>query len=362
MGNDISKKDNLDAQFKEKSKYIVQELDNFFGPIEGFKWQGEGEGEAQSVPSLSTYEKDLNLENLEKLKEERDVCSHLIGAYKNSLKGMLKDKDFKSNVNDFLKTKKVNPERISIDVRIDTAKFDPATNKTICDKVIRYYFLKYKIYRLLKNLDPYSKNYNDIVNMLQNDQDIKDKQLRLSPKKIEAATRGRKKMEDARNKFRNLIMSSMNNILNDELTYPEMKKLEATLQKDKTLSEYCKSIYNVGYNITKLKKTNDLDNFDFDFDGELEICNKINLNDSKNGNIELEEWDTVPKKKAKKPSISTQIKSKVVKGKDKTTKALKSLKKKLAKSPNPKNKSKNEVDLPAISETPEASKKSIALL
>ena len=282
MGNDISKDNTsdkkLEDEFRIKSNYIIQQLDGFFGPIEGgettrgnkvkdleFFIESDGKGEA---PKLT---KDIK----RSIKEERSVCSKLVGTYRKSLKGLLADKDFKLKLNDFVQSKNLNKQNFEFNIRVasflEKEKEGKEKGVTICDLVLDYYWLKYVIYRLLRNIDPYEEEY-ELINKGMSKLDG------LPPGEIPKKQKIQKELYESRNKVRELINKNINQLLSDELTIDEMNAMYKKLVDDSSLLNYAKQINNSCSNIERFKNTKDPREFKIEPDVRTRNLDKKNFN------------------------------------------------------------------------------------
>lgn len=282
MGNDISKDNTsdkkLEDEFRIKSNYIIQQLDGFFGPIEGGKTtrdkkvedleffiKSDGKGEA---PKLTKEIKSS-------IKEERSVCSKLVGTYRKSLKGLLADKDFKLKLNDFVQSKNLNKQNFEFNIRVasflEKEKEEKEKGVTICDLVLDYYWLKYVIYRLLRNIDPYEEEY-ELINKGMSKLDG------LPPGEIPKKQKIQKELYESRNKVRELINKNINQLLSDELTIDEMNAMYKKLVDDSSLLNYAKQINNSCSNIERFKNTKDPREFKIEPDVRTRNLDKKNFN------------------------------------------------------------------------------------
>ena len=271
MGNEITKQDktnvdSLQRKFNDQTNHIIRELDNFFGPIQGFKWSESG----PVIPSMDkikiTSNYTLTDDVKKQLREEREVCSNIVAVYKDTLKGLMKDVNFKNTIDKFskglYKDKRGNPKNVGIEkleINIRDDKFNNAKTENICNRVIDYYFLKYRVYRLLKNLDPYEKIYNDIQNDLEN---MIDEKVNFTPEQFQEEMRREKKLETSRLRVMKYISESLDKLMKDNMSYDNMKALHKEIINNTNLKNYCKSIYNSYADITKFKKE-DPSNFNF---------------------------------------------------------------------------------------------------
>ena len=244
MGNDISKKDNIDEDFKQKSNLVIEELDSFFGPIQGFFFK-TSEGKKTEIKGLDErYAPEFSQDVIDKIKEERNVCNNIIGTYKNSLNGLLKDKVFSQRVNSFIKNKKLDVKNFDINIRITTFKEEPA----ICDRVLEYYWMKYLVYRMLRNLDPLAEEYALIEKFTKS-----PRWANLFDQNYEEANKIKKDLDQQRDRVRGLINQNMTQLLQDNLTYDDLMKLYKNLVEDKKLQSYAEEIYNICENLADLE-------------------------------------------------------------------------------------------------------------
>ncbi len=269
MGNDISKKDNIDEDFKQKSNLVIEELDSFFGPIQGFFFK-TSEGKKTEIKGLDErYQPEFSQEVIEQIKKERNVCNNIIGTYKNSLNGLLKDKVFSQRVNSFIKNKKLDVKNFDINIRITTFKEEPA----ICDRVMEYYWMKYLVYRMLRNLDPLAEEYALIEKFTKS-----SRWANLFDQNYEEANKIKKDLDQQRDRVRGLINQNMSQLLQDNLTYDDLMKLYKNLVEDKKLQSYAEEIYNICENLADLEVSSNPKSYKFSKRGKL---NGINLQNYK---------------------------------------------------------------------------------
>lgn len=277
MGSDISKEStrSMKESFTAKSNYINQRLSDFFGPIDKFKYENSKE-----VPSLEKYDdptyRVLSQENMDKIKEERQVCSNLVLTYKDALDGMLKDPNFRSKVNQFVSNMKIDPDRLgNLSIRLLKSR----DNNSICNDVINYYFLKYRVFRLINDYDPYEKEFEFISKSLETNA---SKYSQLEQGKQEIGYRKFNQLVQARNEYQKFVNTYMDELLNDDLTYPELEDLYSKLTSNKSTARYCQSVYNICDDVENFNQTKDIKNFNFrDLSYDYEICRNINLTNVK---------------------------------------------------------------------------------
>ncbi len=267
MGNDISKKDNIDEDFKKKSNLVIDELDSFFGPIQGFILK-TGDGRKTEIKSLDDrYKPEFSQEVIDQIKKERNVCNNIIGTYKNSLNGLLKDKVFSQRVNSFIKNKKLDAKNFDINIRITNFKDEPA----ICDRVMEYYWMKYLVYRMLRNLDPLAEEYALIEKFTKS-----SRWNNLFDQNYEEANKIKKDLDQQRDRVRELINQNMNQLLQDNLTYDDLMRLYKNLIEDKKLQSYAEEIYNVCENLADLEVSSNPKSYKFSKRGKLKGINLQN--------------------------------------------------------------------------------------
>jgi hypothetical protein len=274
MGNDVSKK-SMNEDFTRISNYINERLSDFFGPIDGFKYSN-----SKSVPSLEKYDdptyRVLPKDKMDALKEERQVCANLVLTYTDALNGMLSDSDFKNKVVQFVNNMKINPDRLS---KLSVRLLKSRDNETICNDVINYYFLKYRIYRLINDYDPYQKEFEFITQTLEKNS---AKYSQLDKNKQEYGYRKFNQLVKARDEYQNSVLKYLELLANDELTYPELEKLYARLASDKSTAVYCQAVYNICDDVENFSNSKDIKNFNFrDLSYDYEICRNINLTNVK---------------------------------------------------------------------------------
>jgi len=254
MGNEISRRDkSLEEQFKIKSNYILQQLDSFFGPIQGFKW----ENGTKDVSGLMDDVEDID-QYLETIKEERYVCNNLVAVYKTSLKSLTKDKEFRTLVERFVDDKFKDKEYFDInnfDVKIKATDLNlkKSPEDDICDLVTRYYYQKYLIYRLIKNIDPYNKEYNDVQDKIKTELN-KFERSDIDPKMKQKAKDKIVKMETKRKEFQKLLNDSLNELLNDELSYSSLVKEYNKLISSSKLKDYASHLSSVCQDVNSYLK------------------------------------------------------------------------------------------------------------
>jgi hypothetical protein len=252
----------LEQEFTDRSNYIIQELDSFFGPIDGFTWQFSND--TKVVDGLEKFDtgKYQEAENKDlfykTIKEERYVCNNIVGIYKKSLKSLLKNKIFRGNAIDFVKTKfgkdyeKYFNDPEYFDVKIRNHVYnnkDKDTDSYICNTVIDYYFLKYKIYRLIKNIDPYSKDYDQLKKQLEfydrpQSTDNDKKMIKNIQDKL-------RQMERKRRKFQESLNETLKSILDDNLNYRELTKVYGSLVDSNELQDYAENLSSVCEDVGK---------------------------------------------------------------------------------------------------------------
>ena len=267
MGNDISKKDNLDTEFKQKSNLIIEELDAFFGPIEGFYFKSS-DGRKTEIKSLdSKYTPEFSQDVIDKIKNERNVCNNIIGVYRNTLKGLLKNKLFSKRLDSFVRNKKLDTQKFDIGIRITNFKDEPA----ICDRVVEYYWMKYLVYRMLRNLDPLAEEYAMIDKLTKS-----KKWSNLFDKNYEEAIKIKKDLDQQRNKVRGLIHENIDKLLKDNLTYEDLMEIYKNLIEDKKLESYVEKIYNICENLADLETSTNPKAFKFTTRGKIKGVNLQN--------------------------------------------------------------------------------------
>jgi predicted transcriptional regulator len=273
MGNDISKASikSMQEDFTNKSNYINERLSDFFGPIDGFKYSNSKE-----VPSLEKYDdptyRVLSKEKMDAIKEERQVCANLVLSYKDALDGMLQDATFRSKVNQFVNNMKINPDRLNpVSVRLLKSR----DNESICNDVLNYYFLKYRVFRLIKDFDPYQKEFEFINSGLEKN---KGKYTNLDPQKQEIGKQKYDQLINAKNEHHSFVSRYIDELMNDDLTYPDLEELYAKLNNNKSTARYCQAVYNICDDVETLNNTKDVKNFNFrDLSYDYEICRNVNL-------------------------------------------------------------------------------------
>ena len=267
MGNDISKKDNIDEDFKQKSNLVIEELDSFFGPIQGFFWK-TSDGRKTEIKGLDeSYRPDFSQEVIDKIKKERNVCNNIIGTYKKSLKGLLKDKIFNQRINSFIKNKKLDAKNFDINIRVTNFKEEPA----ICDRILEYYWMKYLVYRMLRNLDPLAEEYALIEKFIKS-----PRWTNLLDQNYEEANKIKKELDQQRDRVRGLINENINQLLQDDLTYDDLMKLYKNLVEDKKLQSYAEEIYNICENLADLEASSNPKAYKFSKRGKLKGINLQN--------------------------------------------------------------------------------------
>lgn len=273
-----SSKTNLDKQLQEISNQINQELSDFFGTIDGFKWSGGGE-----VKSLEKFAKG-NLDfiptksTMKGIKEERQVCQNLIVSYKDRLNNLLNDDKFKKKLENFIQKKGINPNKIQ-EVGIRVRQFSQ-DNDEICDDVIKYYYLKYRLFRLLKNFDPYQEEYEYVTKAFRSPK-IESKFTKLSPETQKEIKERIFALETARYEYKTFALKYLKKLENDP-TYKDMEDLWYELTKDnKKLTQYCNRIVNTCDNITSFVETSNPENFRLLEKSKNKQCNQINLENYK---------------------------------------------------------------------------------
>jgi hypothetical protein len=278
MGSDSSKQTrslggpkalSLKESFTKKSNFINQRLSDFFGPIEGFKLS------STSVPSLEKYNdptfRVLSKENMKRIKEERHVCSNLIISYTDSLNGLLEDSEFRKKVERFVSNMEIRPEKVG---KISVRLLKSINNDDICNDVINYYFLKYRVFRLIHDFDPYEKEFEFITNSLQNS----SKYSQLEDYKQEIGKIKYSQLVKARNEYQMFVSEYINRLNRDDLTYPELEELYSKLISNSSIARYCQATYNICDDVENFLTTKDLKSFNFrDLSYDYEICRNINL-------------------------------------------------------------------------------------
>lgn len=277
MGSDISKQSikTMKESFTQKSNYINQRLSDFFGPIEGFKYEN-----SKQVPSLEKYDdptyRVLSKENMDKLKEERQVCSNLVLTYSDALNGLLDDSGFRSKVDQFVANMKINPDRLS---KLSVRLLKSRDNESICNDVINYYFLKYRVFRLINDFDPYEKEFQYITKTLESNA---QRYSQLDKAKQEFGYRKFNQLVKARNEFQNFVSEYLDRLTQDDLTYPELEDLYSRLNANKATARYCQTVYNICDDVENFSNAKDIQNFNFrDLSYDYEICRNINLSNVK---------------------------------------------------------------------------------
>ena len=285
MGAESSKTE-LKNELKDISNQINQELSDFFGNIEGFQWSSGGK-----VDSLEKYAKgNLNLvpsrETIKSIKEERQVCQSIILPYKDRLNGLLKDSKFREKLDSFVKQKGLKSNKITIRDR----KFSQS-NDEICDEVIKYYYLKYRLYRLLKNFDPYQAEYEYIIKSIDK---IKKSQKKKLTNEDEINQRILE-LQSARKDYQDFVLKYLKKLNNDP-KYSEMESLWYELTKNNTrLAGYCNKISNSCENISNYAFLKNPENFKLTDSSKNKQCGQINLENYKQlslcrgGNVKKEE-------------------------------------------------------------------------
>lgn len=274
MGNDVSKK-TMNEDFTRISNYINERLSDFFGPIDGFKYSN-----SKSVPSLEKYDdptyRVLPKEKMDAIKEERQVCANLVLTYTDALNGMLSDSNFKNKVIQFVNNMKINPDRLS---KLSVRLLKSRDNDSICNDVINYYFLKYRIFRLINDYDPYQKEFEFITQSLEKNS---PKYSQLDNNKQEYGYKKFNQLINARDQYQKTVIKYMELLSNDELTYPELEELYARLNSDKSTAVYCQAVYNICDDVENFSNAKDIKNFNFrDLSYDYEICRNINLTNVK---------------------------------------------------------------------------------
>lgn len=263
MGNDISRDDNMFDDFNKKSNIVIQQLDNFFGPINGSNTQ------TKRIKSLDeSYRPEFSKEIIDKIKDERQVCNNIIGVYRNTLDGLMRDKNFKQKVNSFIKNKKLDSQKFDINIRL----FEPKINEesSICQPILEYYWMKYLIYRMLRNLDPLAEEYALIEKFTQS-----SKWTNLN-KNYQEAVKIKRELDRQRDRVRTLINENINKLLENDLTYNDLIKLYKNLVEDKKLESYIEHIYNVCENISDLERSSSPDSYKFTKRGKIKGVNLQN--------------------------------------------------------------------------------------
>lgn len=274
MGNDVSKK-SMNEDFTRISNYINERLSDFFGPIDGFKYAN-----SKSVPSLDKYDdpsyRVLPKDKMDALKEERQVCANLVLTYTDALNGMLANSGFKNKVVQFVNNMKINPARLG---RLSVRLLKSRDNESICDDVINYYFLKYRVYRLINDYDPYQKEFEFITQTLDKNY---AKYSQLDNKKQEFGYRKIQQLVEARDEYQKSLLKYLELLANDELTYPELENLYGRVSRDESTAMYCQTVYNICDDVENLNNLKDIKNFNFrDLSYDYEICRNINLTNVK---------------------------------------------------------------------------------
>jgi hypothetical protein len=267
MGNDISKRDNLLEDFEQKTNIVVQQLDNFFGPIDGYNLISGGQ--KKTIKSIDeSYRPEFSQEIINKIKNERQVCNNIVGVYKNTLEGLLKDKVFNQKINTFIKNKKLDAQKFDINIRF----FEPKIKDepSICERVLEYYWMKYLVFRMLRNIDPLAEEYALIEKFTQSN---KWKNL---DKNYQEAMKIKKELDQERDKVRSLINENITKLLQDDLTYNDLMKLYKNLIEDKKLQSYLEHIYNICENISDLESSSNPDSYKFTKRGKLKGINLQN--------------------------------------------------------------------------------------
>jgi hypothetical protein len=318
MGADFSKYEkesggNLDNQLTEKSNYILEELEKFFRPLEGFQWNdGETIEDLDKYTNseikindktIKTFDKDNNLTRDAKdlLNEERYVCHQLVFIYKNELKKLISDKRFKDQIKNFItriqdkrkiKRDKTDDDKENGDYsfylkdwELDMDKEDPQKKEDveiICDQVIDYYFLKYKIYRILKTIDndPYMNEINEIKNLV-NSKKIKKYNIGLQNENPDKYIN---LLINSRKQIKIIINDIYNNLLKDKYSMADLKQTLKFLQTpNEKLTNYCKNVYNFKYNLDNAQEIKDEKTYlEFqDFSNKTKKCNEITFKSPK---------------------------------------------------------------------------------
>ena len=273
-----SSKTNLDKQLQEISNQINQELSDFFGNIDGFKWTGGGDvksmekfakGNLDFVPTRST---------IKGIKEERQVCQNLIVSYKDRLKNLMNDDNFKTKLTNFLQKKGINPNKIQ-EVGIRVRQFSQ-DNDEICDDVIKYYYLKYRLFRLLKNADPYQEEYEYITKAFRSPK-IESKFAKLNVDTQNDIKERINELETARYEYKLFALNYLKKLEKDP-SYQDMEDLWYEITKDnKKLSNYCNKIENTCDNMTSFAETSNPENFKLIEKTKNKQCGQINLENYK---------------------------------------------------------------------------------
>jgi hypothetical protein len=249
MGNDISlpnfklrSSKDLDDRFNQISNYIIKELDAFFGPLE--------------IGKL-----DDIIDDKESIKQERKVCRNLIGVYKRSLYGLMKDPETKRKLMELARNKGIDSKEFDVKVRTydipsmtiltgEDDERDKETKVSICDKVIDYYVLKYKIYRLLSVIDPYEKDYKYIEKYFYNNQ---NRLLDLDKRERQKVTKLIGDLKTSRDTLKVYLYENLKQILGDDLTYKELQDTYRKLTADSKLQSYYNKLEDACFNLNNFE-------------------------------------------------------------------------------------------------------------
>lgn len=251
MGNEISlpnfklrSSKDLDDRFNQISNYIIKELDAFFGPL---------------TYTVNGQEKKIDniIDDKEAIKQERKVCRNLIGVYKRSLYGLMKDPATKRKLMELARNKGIDSEEFDVKVRTydipsmnilegEDDDRDKDTKISICDKVIDYYVLKYKIYRLLSVLDPYEKDYKFIERYFYKNQ---NRLLDLDKRERQKVTKLIGDLKTSRDTLKVYLYENLKQILGDDLTYKELQDTYRKLTADTKLQSYYNKLEDACFNL-----------------------------------------------------------------------------------------------------------------
>jgi hypothetical protein len=145
--------------------------------------------------------------------------------------------------------------------------------------VINYYFLKYRVYRLIRDFDPYEKEFEYITKTIEKNA---SKYSGLNNKIKDTAMKRYKALIDAKNNYHKFASYYIEKLIHDDITYPELESLYRDVIKDKSLSKYCQSIYHICDDVDLLDATKDLKNFNFrDLGMDATVCGNVNLTNYK---------------------------------------------------------------------------------
>jgi len=275
MGAQTSKSE-LITEFNQISNEINQELSDFFGKIDGFTWTNGSKVDSMEKYARGNLDYSPRKSTMDSLKEERQVCQSIVLVYKERLNNLLSNSAYKQNLINFIKKKGIDESKIK-DIGIKSRTFGEK-NDSICDDVLRYYYLKYRLYRLLKNYDPYGEEYKYII---KSKEALKSKFDNTLPETKKDIMNRISELESARNEYQSFAIKYLKKLTKDP-SYKEMENIWYELTKDnKNLKRYCNKVSNICDNITNFASATDSKNFKIKEESKNKQCGQVNLENYK---------------------------------------------------------------------------------